>query len=161
MNFSLWFFFSWTETLRKFPIPALNRKCTKDYIIPGTDITVEKGINVIFPTMTLYYDAKYFPQPDKFDPERCFSDHKSGWTSADRTPFFPFGIGPRQCIASRLGKLQAKIGVAKLIFEYYFELDQRHIGNDLKFSSSFIMLIPIGCIHLKVLPRTYANANLM
>lgn len=60
----------------------------------------------------------YFPQPEKFMPERFEKD--SGL--ADENAFFPFGGGPRQCIAFRLGWILAKAIVVKVLSKYDFEL---------------------------------------
>lgn len=67
-----------SETLRKYPpLPILNRECTKTYEIPGTNLILEKGVPVVIPTMAIHYDAQYFPEPEKFDPERFSEEAKS------------------------------------------------------------------------------------
>ena len=85
-----------TETLRKYPpVTFLNRECTKDYPIPGTHVTLEKGTQVIIPVEALHDDPQYFPEPDKFDPERFSEETKSG---RHHYVYLPFGEGPRICI---------------------------------------------------------------
>jgi len=85
-----------TETLRKYPpLTCLNRECTKDYPIPGTHVTLEKGTQVIIPVEALQHDPQYFPEPDKFDPERFSEETKSG---RHHYVYLPFGEGPRICI---------------------------------------------------------------
>jgi cytochrome P450 family 6 len=84
--------------MRKYP-PAGNimRICTKNYIIPGTDVHIEKGMPVMIPTYSLQNDPEYFPDPDNFDPERFSADnalHKYQFLH------MPFGEGPRQCIGT-------------------------------------------------------------
>lgn len=84
------------ETLRKYPpLPVLHRKCTKDCTIDEVGLTVEKGERTIISTLALHYDPEYFPDPEKFDPERFSEENKS-----NITPFtyLPFGDGPRNCI---------------------------------------------------------------
>lgn len=59
------------ETLRKYPpVPILNRETTKNYTIPDTNIVIEKGTSVIIPVYALHHDPQYFPNPEKFMPER-------------------------------------------------------------------------------------------
>jgi cytochrome P450 family 6 len=87
-------FFS--ETLRKYP-PATNliRECTKDYRIPGTDVVLEKDMKTIVPVLALHHDPKYYPEPERFDPERFNEDEKA---KRHRYVYLPFGEGPRICI---------------------------------------------------------------
>jgi cytochrome P450 family 6 len=88
------------ETLRKYPpLTFLNRHCTKDYKIPDTNLVVEKGVQVVVPVLGLHKDPEYFPDPEKFDPERFSEETKS------RRPnyvYLPFGEGPRICIGNSL-----------------------------------------------------------
>ncbi|XP_013140336.1 PREDICTED: cytochrome P450 6B1-like [Papilio polytes] len=47
------------ETLRLYPpFPSIQRMCTKDYTIRGTDIIVEKGTIVLFPTLGIQRDEQ-------------------------------------------------------------------------------------------------------
>jgi cytochrome P450 family 6 len=63
-----------SEGLRKYPpINVLTRKCTKEYTIPNSNLVVPKGTQVTIPIYSLQRDPQYFPEPEKFDPER-FSD---------------------------------------------------------------------------------------
>jgi cytochrome P450 len=88
--------FFFTETLRKHPpAPILNRECTKNYKIPGTDIFLEKGISTIIPTLGLHHDPKYYPDPERFDPERFSEEEKA---KRHHYVYLPFGEGPRICI---------------------------------------------------------------
>lgn len=85
-----------TETLRKYPFgPFLNRHCNEDYVIDETGLTIEKGISVIVPLYGMHHDPKYFPEPDKFDPERFNDENK---ISIESCSYLPFGDGPRNCI---------------------------------------------------------------
>lgn len=84
------------ETLRKHPpFPILPRKCNKEYAVSGKDIIIEPGTIVQIPTQSIQKDPKYYPIPDKFDPERFNEDAK-----AERPPlaFLAFGDYPRNCI---------------------------------------------------------------
>jgi len=84
------------EILRKYPpLPMLNRECSKPYKIPGTDTVLEKGIPVFIPVTALHYDPNYYPEPERFDPER-FSDEEK--QKRHHYVYLPFGEGPRICI---------------------------------------------------------------
>lgn len=86
------------ETLRKHPpFARIGRECTNDYTIPGTTTVLEKGTLVWISIMGLHHDEKYYPHPEKFDPDRFLPSNKG-----ERSPyvFLPFGSGPRNCIGA-------------------------------------------------------------
>lgn len=141
------------ESLRKYPpAPALVRIASKDYKIPGTNVTIEKDTPITVPVYAIHNDEKYFPNPDKFDPNR-FSDENLKDKSFTNWPFLAFGEGPRNCVGLRLGKMQAKVGIATMLHKFSYELDARHANEELKFSPSTFVLTPIGGINLKVKKR--------
>jgi cytochrome P450 family 6 len=87
-----------SETLRKYPpVPMLNRECTRSYKIPGTDIVLEKGIRTVIPVLGLHHDPKYYPDPERFDPERFSEEEKM---KRHHYVYLPFGEGPRICIGT-------------------------------------------------------------
>lgn len=112
-----------SETLRKYPPTGnLFRQCTKQYKIPGTNVVLDKQSRVFISVHAIHRDPKYYPNPDKFDPERFTPEEK-----AKRHPmtYMPFGEGPRMCIGSRFGLLEVKLGLATLLKRYRFEVCDR------------------------------------
>lgn len=64
------------EALRKYPpIATPMRKCTKEYKIPNTDLVIPKGTIIQLNSFSLQRDPDYFPDPEKFDPERFSEDN--------------------------------------------------------------------------------------
>jgi cytochrome P450 family 6 len=87
------------ETLRKYPIiPLTMRKSNSDYKVPGTMRVIPKGVTVMVPILAIHRDPKYYPDPNKFDPER-FDD--GNCASRPAYTFLPFSEGPRICIGQR------------------------------------------------------------
>ncbi|KAL9699478.1 hypothetical protein quinque_002919 [Culex quinquefasciatus] len=138
------------ETLRKYPaVPFLNRECTKDYVIPGTSSTVEKGTTVIIPVLGLQHDPEFYSEPQKFIPER-FSEE----ATTDK-PYLPFGTGPRVCIGLRLGKLQTKMGLVMMLSKFNIRLvDEAYHSKELELDSKGLFLMPIGGIKVAVSTRS-------
>ena len=73
----------------------MSRICTKNYTVPGTNLVIEKGTAVLIPVMGIHHDPEYYPNPEKFDPERFSDVNKKERHSC---AFIPFGEGPRICI---------------------------------------------------------------
>lgn len=89
-----WFLFA--EVLRKHPIVStLTRMCTKDYKVPGSNVTIDKGVAVFISVLGIHYDEEFYPNPDVLDPERFNEENKAKRPSCT---FLPFGEGPRNCI---------------------------------------------------------------
>ncbi|CAG9819594.1 unnamed protein product [Phaedon cochleariae] len=111
------------ETLRKHPpIPVMPRVCNTDFKIPGTEVVIEKGTTIQLPFRAIHMDPDYYPDPEKFDPERFNEENK-----AKRHPFafLPFGEGPRICIGSRFGLLQTKVGLCAILRKFKVTLDEK------------------------------------
>lgn len=84
------------ETLRKYPpLPFLDRVAMHDYGLPGTELVIEKGTPVYIPMLGLHYDPEYFPNPEKYDPERFTEENKH---KRPAYVYMPFGEGQHNCI---------------------------------------------------------------
>jgi cytochrome P450 family 6 len=127
------------ESMRHYPIADIERKCTKEYTIPGTNCTILKGMLVQMSASGIMFDEQYFPNPTKFDPE-----HFSPESKAARSPYayVVFGLGPRNCVGIRLALLQFKICLARMVYNYRImptekspeklEVDPMSINTDVK-----------------------------
>lgn len=103
------------ETLRNWPLTILERNCTRDYKIPGTNAIVPKGMLVQIATSAMMKDPKFYPNPEVFDPDNFGPEAK-----AERNPYsyLGFGQGPRNCIGMRFALLQVKIAMVRTIANY-------------------------------------------
>ncbi|RZC32213.1 p450 domain containing protein, partial [Asbolus verrucosus] len=133
------------ETLRKYP-PAsfLTRRCVKDYKVPGEDVVIEKGTRVLIPILGIHYDKEYYPDPEKFDPERFNEENKS---SRHSYAHIPFGEGPRICIGMRFGLMQSKVGLTALLRKYNFTVSSK-TKEPLKMKVNSLVLAAEGEIWL-------------
>lgn len=90
-----WLFF--LETIREYPtLPYLHRVCTKEYTVENLGLTIPKGTPVVISLLGLMRDAKYFPEPDRYWPERYSKNNPK----YDPEALIPFGDGPRSCIGT-------------------------------------------------------------
>ncbi|KAH8396590.1 hypothetical protein KR215_000901 [Drosophila sulfurigaster] len=103
------------ETVRKYPaLPFLNRECTQDFKVPDGDYTIKKGTPILISLLGIHRNANYFPNPMDYDPHRFDADIMN----YDQSAYMPFGEGPRHCIAQRMGKVNSKVAVAKILANF-------------------------------------------
>jgi len=111
------------EILRLYPlISFLDRVCVKDFEMPpatpdGEPFTIKSGEYIWFPSYALHHDSKYFPEPEKFNPDRFLN------SDIDNSILMPFGIGPRICIGNRFALMEIKIMLFYLLSHCDLELD--------------------------------------
>ena len=100
-----------SESLRKWPNPvSVDRICTKPYTIEPKyldeePVHLEKNDIVWLPIFGLHRDPQYYPEPERFDPERFKDENKA---KIKPYTYLPFGSGPRNCIGSRFALLETK-----------------------------------------------------
>lgn len=139
--------FSITESLRKYPaLGTLSRIASRDYQIPDTNIIIKKGQFVNIPVYSLHHDEKYYPNPEKFDPDRFTKEN-----IAKREPytFLPFGAGPRSCIGLRFGLAQTRAGLITLLSK--FKLGKcEQTSEPIEFSAVSPVLASVGGMWLKI-----------
>lgn len=136
-----------TETLRKYPpVPALQRIAQADYKVTNTKLVIEKGTTVMIPAYQIQHDHRYYPNPEKFDPDRFRPEL---WKARHPMTFLSFGDGPRNCIGLRFGRMQSRVGLAMLLKNYRFEVSKK-TPIPMKFSKSGGILSPLDGMHLKI-----------
>lgn len=106
------------ESLRLFP-PAwlINRSAIGDDEIGGYAIPAG-GVIMMSPYLT-HRHTSFWEDPEKFDPERFSAERSAG---RSKFAYFPFGVGPHQCIGMDLAMLQAQLTLATLVQRFHLEL---------------------------------------
>lgn len=92
----------------------------KPYIIQPTrpnekPILLDKDQMLWLSPYAIQRDEKYYPNPERFDPERFNDDNRHNITPYI---YYPFGIGPRNCIGSRFALLEIKLLFYHLIRKF-------------------------------------------
>lgn len=106
------------ETMRLYP-PAwiTDREPLEDETFEG--IPIQKGLDVICLIYSLHRNAKYWKDPERFDPERFNEAQKK-----QQVPYayIPFGGGPRLCIGNNFALMEMQFVLSMLVRRYSFEL---------------------------------------
>lgn len=104
------------ESMRLYP-PAwtIGRQALVDLDLDGQKIPAKSTI--LMPQWVVHRDARWFPEPDRFRPDR--------WTSGEtedlhRFAFFPFGGGARVCIGNHFARMESLLALAALVRRYRF-----------------------------------------
>lgn len=144
-----------SEALRKWP-PAVvsDRFCVKNYMYDngsGTRFVIEKGTTMWIPTIAIHSDPKYYENPEKFDPERFNEENRS---KIDTGAYLPFGVGPRNCIGSRLALMEVKVIVYNLLKDFSFESYEK-TQIPLKMAKNFFALQAENGVWLELKPRKH------
>ena len=83
------------------------------FLIDGNVIT--KGTTVYVFVYGIHRDPKYFPEPEKFDPDRFLSENQR---DRHAHAYVPFAAGRRNCIGQRFAMMEMKIVLASLFRRY-------------------------------------------
>ncbi|KAH8413839.1 hypothetical protein KR222_009129, partial [Zaprionus bogoriensis] len=141
------------ETLRMYPIVGyVERECTqpehgeKFSLKPYYDVEIPTGMPVYVSTLSIHRDPQYWPEPEKFDPERFAPENRD---KINIDAYMPFGIGPRNCIGMRLGLLQSKLGLVHLLRNHRVVACSKTPRN-IKFAALSAVLTSDVDIYLKV-----------
>jgi cytochrome P450 family 6 len=86
--------------LRKYPIVSfLERMTINDYKLPPSasndNAKLQRGIGVYIPVYGIHHDPEYYPEPERFDPERFTAENIR---NRPQCTYLPFGEGPRVCV---------------------------------------------------------------
>ena len=109
------------EALRLFP-PAwvIVRRAAQPHRCGGQQIP--RGSFVVASPFVTHRDARFFPDPLTFSPER--------WLSPDQPPrlaYFPFGAGPRSCIGEGFAWMEGTLVLATLAGKWRLRSEGRAV----------------------------------
>jgi cytochrome P450 len=92
------------RAIRDFPIG--------DHVIPARAL-------VVVCQYTMHRHPRYYPDPERFDPDRFTPEAKA---SRPRFSYFPFGGGPRHCMGEPFAMLEGVILLASLARQWRLRL---------------------------------------
>jgi cytochrome P450 len=110
------------ETMRLYP-PAwsITRKAIDEDELAGYRIPA--GAIITVSPYAMHHHARYWENPEGFDPERFTPER-----SAERPPYayFPFGGGPRLCIGNNFAIMEGQLILATIAQRYRLDLMPGH-----------------------------------
>jgi len=138
-----------SETLRKYP-PALilTRETSVEYELANTGIKLYKGQAVDIPVYSIHHSEEYYPNPEKFIPDRFLPENRD---QIIPYTYLPFGAGPRNCIGMRFALTEAKLGLVSILQKYRFSRSP-NTPVPLRFTKN-VILLQAKSIHVSIHKR--------
>jgi cytochrome P450 len=111
-----------SEAMRLYP-PAwsIGRRAIEPYPI-GQYVAPARAIFLMSPWVT-HRDARFFAQPERFDPDRWTTEFR---TALPKFAYFPFGGGPRQCLGESFAWMELVLLVSTIAQHWKFRLVPGH-----------------------------------
>jgi len=110
------------ESMRLYPPAwAMGRLALDDFELGP--YFLPKGTTVFLCQYVVHRDPRYFPDPERFDPERWTPEAKA---SRPRFSYFPFGGGARQCIGESFAGMEGVLILATLARRWRLRLVPGH-----------------------------------
>ncbi|KAL1432674.1 hypothetical protein MTO96_012890 [Rhipicephalus appendiculatus] len=128
-----------SEALRLYP-PVLtftSRKAVNDFEYNG--VHYKAGTCFFSPMLQVHRDARYWPDPLSFNPDRFSPENESNY---HKVAYQAFGIGPRNCIGMRMAYMELYSTIARLVQRFQFELGPSQGEGPLEIISEAIVSKP-------------------
>ena len=107
-----------TESMRLYPPAyAIGRRALEDYEVGG--VVIPRGALVVVSPLVTHRDARWFPDPERFDPERWTPEAQA---TRPKFSYFPFGGGTRMCIGDQFAWTEGTLLLATLAQRWRMEL---------------------------------------
>ncbi|KAF4525161.1 hypothetical protein B566_EDAN014752, partial [Ephemera danica] len=108
------------EALRLYPsVPFIERSLKTDEILDNN--AVPGGTTISVNLFIIHRDPEFWPDPEKFDPDRFLPENMQ-----NRHPYayIPFSAGPRNCIGQKFALLEEKVVVSTVLRRFRVEAAQ-------------------------------------
>ena len=98
------------ESMRLYPPAwAIGRQAIEDCKIG--DYVIPAGSSILMSQYLMHHDPRYFPEPERFDPERWNPQERA---KRPRFSYFPFGGGGRSCIGETFAWMEGILVIATI-----------------------------------------------
>lgn len=97
------------------------REAVEDDVVGGHH--VRRGTTVVIPIHHIHHDERWWPEPDRFDPDRFLGDVSR---TRPRSAYLPFGGGRRICIGQSFALMEMVLVVAITSQQFVFDLRPGH-----------------------------------
>ncbi len=108
------------ESMRLYPpVWVIGRRALSPFRLGEYELPADT--NVLISQLIMHKDARYFPEPQRFDPDRWSASDPRG-ASLPRFAYFPFGGGPRVCIGAGFAMMEAVLLLATIAQQFRIQI---------------------------------------
>jgi len=137
------------EAMRLFPPAPIFARQPIEHVVVG-EYEIPKGSLVMISTYALHHDERFFPQPERFDPDRF----APGWEERiPRYAYVPFGGGPRVCIGNGFAMMESRLILATVAQRCKLRLEP----NEEIAPKQLVTLRPSQAVRMRVEMRPEGN----
>jgi cytochrome P450 len=102
-----------SESLRLYPATRLFVRIAFDDVQLPSGTRIASGSKVYLSPFVSHRNARYFPDPDRFDPARFRPGPQL--SALPKFAYFPFGGGPRVCMGEGFVRMEAALVLSRLL----------------------------------------------
>jgi cytochrome P450 len=108
--------------------------------------TLKKGGQLFYLAYHIHRDTRFFPEPERFNPDRWDNNFEK---SLPKCAYVPFSAGPHICIGNQFALMEGRLLLAMIAGRWNFE---RVPGPEI-YPVPHITLYPSSAIQMRVQPR--------
>ena len=116
------------ESMRLYPPAWISARTALEDYTTRSGLFIPKGSALVTSPTVVQRDARFYPDPKRFDPER-FTDKAKA--ARPKFAYFPFGGGTRQCIGEGFAWMEAVLSLATVVQDWRLSLPP-HSPDDLE-----------------------------
>lgn len=106
------------ESLRLYPpVWLMGRMAKEDFELNG--VAISKGSICLMSPYLMHHDTRFFPDPERFDPQRWSPELRD---ARPKFSYFPFGGGTRVCIGERFAWAELILVIATFAQKWRFRM---------------------------------------
>jgi cytochrome P450 len=139
------------ESMRLYPPTWMFVRVARSTDTLPSGTVIPAGSKLYLSPYVMHRQPRYFPDPERFDPERFTDQAMQG---RPRYAYFPFGSGPRSCIGETFAHMECVLVITSIVQRFQLKLVSGHpvvpeVGTFLRPKNGILMRLerrsgPIG-----------------
>jgi cytochrome P450 len=107
------------ESMRIYPPAWVSARTALEDYTTRSGLFIPKGSALVTSPIVVHRDPRFYPDPERFDPDRFTDEAKA---ARPKFAYFPFGGGTRQCIGEGFAWMEAVLMLASVVQQWHLSL---------------------------------------